>query len=79
MVTNLPPVFVGREGILYDLEAASRRSWKGAGSLVYGNPGETCVVQGAPGAGKSSIIVELTNRLQEKTGILRKPLLFPGL
>ena len=61
-----PPVFVGREDILQDIEATSRRSWKGPEALVHGNPGETRVVQGAPGAGKSSIIVELTNRLQEK-------------
>ncbi len=61
-----PPVFVGRKEILQDIEAASRRSWKGWEALAHGNPGETRVVQGAPGAGKSSIIVELTNRLQEK-------------
>ena len=61
-----PPVFVGRKEILQDIEATSRRSWKGSEALVHGNPGETRVVQGAPGAGKSSIIVELTNRLQEK-------------
>ncbi|MCY4186776.1 MAG: hypothetical protein OXC82_05400 [Rhodobacteraceae bacterium] len=61
-----PPVFVGREDILQDIEATAGRIWKGPESLVHGNPGETRVVQGAPGAGKSSIIVELTNRLQEK-------------
>ena len=63
-----PPVFVGRKEILQDIEATSRRSWKGWEALAHGNPGETRVVQGAPGAGKSSIIVELTNRLQEKIG-----------
>ncbi len=61
-----PPVFVGREDILQDIEATSRRSWKGMASPVHGNPGETRVVQGAPGAGKSSIIAELIKKLQDK-------------
>ena len=61
-----PPVFVGREDIFQDIEATSRRSWKGMESLVHGNPGDTRVVQGAPGSGKSSIIAELIKRLQDK-------------
>ena len=61
-----PPVFVARENILQDIEEASRRSWKGSAATSHGNPKATRVVQGAPGAGKSSIIAELIKRLQDK-------------
>ena len=59
-----PPVFVGRKEILQDIELASRRSWKGWEAMAHGNPGETRILQGAPGAGKSSIIAELKRRSQ---------------
>jgi len=61
-----PPVFVGREDILHDIETAGSRVWKGAGAEAHGNPKATRIVQGAPGSGKSSIIAELIKRLKEK-------------
>ncbi|MYF54764.1 hypothetical protein F4225_03135 [Candidatus Poribacteria bacterium] len=57
-----PPVFVGREDILRDIEATARRIRKEYIATGQGNPGETRIIQGAPGAGKSSVIAELRNR-----------------
>ena len=66
-----PPVFAGREDVLQDIETAGIRTWKGSAATSHGNPKATRVVQGAPGSGKSSIIAELTKRLQKKmvTGV----------
>ncbi|MCY4288113.1 MAG: 50S ribosome-binding GTPase [Aestuariivita sp.] len=51
-----PPVFVGRQSILNDvLTIAVQTSQERAGI-----PGNTTVIQGAPGAGKSSVLSELT-------------------
>ena len=57
-----PPVFVGREDILRDIEATARRIRKEYIATGQGNPGETRIIQGAPGAGKSSVIAELKYR-----------------
>ncbi|MYB35694.1 MAG: AAA family ATPase [Gammaproteobacteria bacterium] len=54
-----PPVFVGRGHILDDILAISKESWKpDAGSAAgdHGVQGNTRIVHGAPGAGKSSIL-----------------------
>ena len=53
-----PPVFVGREGVIADIEAAARRAWT-PGAARLGKPKATRVIQGAPGSGKSSILAEL--------------------
>ncbi len=57
-----PPVFVGRGDILHDIERAA------ASVFTHGKPGPhgkqkvTRIIQGAPGAGKSSILAELDRR-----------------
>ncbi len=60
--TNLaPPVFVGREDILSDIVSAADLGRETGQS----EPGLTRVIQGAPGAGKSSILEELKRRSEE--------------
>ncbi len=49
-----PSVFVGRDNILEDILSAARDS--------AGQPGMTRIVQGAPGAGKSSLLHEMQKR-----------------
>ncbi|MCY4463708.1 MAG: hypothetical protein OXC26_25435, partial [Albidovulum sp.] len=56
-----PPVFVGRTEAIADIEAAARRAWK-PGASNQGEPGATRILQGAPGAGKSSILAEMEFR-----------------
>ena len=69
-----PPVFVGRDGVLKDIEEAGATAWKGrsetiAGKQVqHGVAGMTRIVQGAPGAGKSSILAKLFSRSSERHG-----------
>ena len=56
-----PPVFAGRRGVIADIEetaATTFNRWREGRRF----PGLTRVVQGAPGAGKSSLLA----RLQEK-------------
>ncbi len=59
-----PPVFVGREDVPSDIRLAARQVWKGAGAwrMAHGAAKTTRVIQGAPGAGKSSILAELKSR-----------------
>ena len=54
-----PPVFVGREGVIGDIALAAGQAWKGTGSGRRGMAKATRIVQGAPGAGKSSILNEI--------------------
>ncbi len=54
-----PPVFVGRSEVLDDIALAAKRVWKGTGSEQYGGAKTTRIIQGAPGAGKSSIVNEI--------------------
>ncbi|MCY4304483.1 MAG: hypothetical protein OXC62_06855, partial [Aestuariivita sp.] len=50
-----PPVFVGRQDVLkHVLTKATRTSDRKSGI-----PGNTTVIQGAPGAGKSSVLSEI--------------------
>ena len=56
-----PPVFVGRRKVIADIASTARRAWR-AGATRHGEPGATRVIQGAPGAGKSSILAELESR-----------------
>jgi len=57
-----PPVFVGREEVLDDMRIAASQVWKGEGAEVHGASKATRVVQGAPGAGKSSALAEMLRR-----------------
>ena len=70
-----PPVFVGRENVLGDIEKAGRLAWKRRNPASYhpqptrhGAPKNTRIIQGAPGAGKSSILAELVKRSGERDG-----------
>ncbi|MCY4274651.1 MAG: ATP-binding protein [Gammaproteobacteria bacterium] len=57
-----PPVFVGRDDILDDILSISKRSWKPGAWFREGNhgiAGNTRIVHGAPGAGKSSVLRKL--------------------
>ncbi len=54
-----PPVFVGREAVLEDIALAAGQVWRGTGSGQRGMEKATRIVQGAPGAGKSSIVNEI--------------------
>ncbi len=54
-----PPVFVGRTEVLDDIALAAEQVWEGTGSGQQGAEKTTRIVQGAPGAGKSSIVNEI--------------------
>ncbi len=54
-----PPVFVGRNEVLDDIAKAARQVWKGTGTGQHGAGKTTRMIQGAPGAGKSSILEEM--------------------
>ena len=54
-----PPVFVGRDGVLDDIALAAWQVWEGTGGGMHGMEKATRIVQGAPGAGKSSILNEI--------------------
>ena len=58
-----PPVFVGRETVLGDILKT--------GTEQAGYPGKTRIVQGAPGAGKTSLIHEMQKRWTRRDGNLR--------
>ena len=66
-----PPVFVGREDVLEDIEAAGETVWDDDPN-AHGVPGMTRIVQGAPGAGKTSILAELARRSAERDGAPRQ-------
>jgi len=54
-----PPVFVGRNGVLEDIALAAEQVWRGTGAGRHGMEKATRIVQGAPGAGKSSVLNEM--------------------
>ena len=55
-----PPVFVGRQDVIDDIVGIARLAWRMERKSL---PANTRIVQGAPGAGKSSILAELEKRL----------------
>ncbi len=58
---HTPPVFVGRGAVIEDIEQAAGTTldiWREGGRF----PGPTRLVQGAPGAGKSSLLAHLEAR-----------------
>ncbi|MCY4302592.1 MAG: ATP-binding protein [Aestuariivita sp.] len=59
-----PPVFAGRDDILQHVLTKIQRT----GARKAGIPGNTTVIQGAPGAGKSSLLSELEIRAPEVGG-----------
>ncbi len=62
-----PPVFVGRADVFANILAAADRSWDGSGAGKHGQAGATQIIQGAPGAGKSTILGELARRAAART------------
>ena len=59
---SAPPVFMGRQEILDDIIQRADVGWQNHQS---GEPGNTLVIQGAPGAGKSSILAELEKNINK--------------
>ncbi|MCY4006272.1 MAG: ATP-binding protein [Rhodobacteraceae bacterium] len=59
-----PPVFVGRQAILKQALIKAKRT----GERKRGIPGNTTVITGAPGAGKSSVLGELGLRAAQTAG-----------
>ncbi len=57
-----PPVFIGRQDILDNLLSPAKLS----GRKGCGYAGNTRIIQGAPGAGKSSILSELARRANQQ-------------
>ncbi len=54
-----PLVFVGRSEVLDDLTLAAEQVWEFTDTDGYGMEKATRIIQGAPGAGKSSIVHEI--------------------
>ncbi|MYJ96012.1 MAG: hypothetical protein F4053_10630 [Proteobacteria bacterium] len=54
--SELPPVFVGREKIIHDIELISSYCWQRFKRKESGPHKNTRVLYGAPGAGKSATI-----------------------
>ncbi len=67
---TLPPVFVGRGDILQDILDIAHESWVIANHQL---PGATRILQGAPGAGKSSILAALQSRTQSSSSGASSP------
>ena len=59
---DYPPVFIGREDLLGEILTKSRRAMERVQAGKQVAPGHTVIIQGAPGAGKSSILHELVSR-----------------
>ncbi len=69
-----PLVFVGRAEVLDDIAKAARQVWKGSGANKHGAGKSTRIIQGAPGAGKSSIVHEIRHNPERlKTESVGKP------
>ena len=67
---RLPPAFVGREDVLADIVGTADRAWEERDS---GSRGETRIVQGAPGAGKTSVLLKLEEDLNSKVPLAEAP------
>ena len=63
-----PPVFVGREGALSDIETVTGNIWKSFGQHAQGPRKNARVLYGAPGSGKSSTLAHLESRWNGKQG-----------
>lgn len=67
-----PPVFVGRKNVLDDIETVGGLMSNNRTSGMHGVPGMTRIIQGAPGAGKSSVLAELAKRSVGRSDALRQ-------
>jgi len=54
-----PPVFVGRTDVIDDIALAADQVWKDNCAVAHGSAKTTRIIQGAPGAGKSSTLNEI--------------------
>ncbi len=69
-----PLVFVGRSEVLDDIALAAEQVWEGSGTDQHGAGKSTRIIQGAPGAGKSSILEEIKKNPERlKTESVDKP------
>ena len=59
---SAPPVFVGRQAMIHEIIERANEGWQ---NNQQGEPGQTRIVQGAPGAGKSSLIAELAKKINK--------------
>ncbi len=71
---EFPPVFVGREDIIAEVLTTSRRAFERGNA----QPKNTIVIQGAPGAGKTSILTELQNKATQEDSISRPVIVTPA-
>ena len=65
-----PPVFLGRDAVINDIERAARvvyAKWA-SGSIDRKDPGMTRLVQGPPGSGKTSLLRHLQQRWEGEPG-----------
>jgi len=62
-----PPVFVGRVKVLEDIVKTAGYAWMGNDAQRHGHGKDTRIIQGAPGAGKTSILAELKRREDPRT------------
>ena len=65
-----PPVFVGREDLIREILTKSRRALERVQAGRQVAPGHAIIIQGAPGAGKSSVLHELVSR-SDREGVSR--------
>ena len=72
---DAPPVFVGRQPVVNDIETTAGTAWE-VWREGEAFPGLTRVVQGAPGAGKSSLLAHLRRKWEaaRKSGDKTSPL-----
>ncbi|MXX88728.1 MAG: ATP-binding protein [Boseongicola sp. SB0677_bin_26] len=56
---DAPPYFAGRQEVLEDIEHAAGECWRAWQDSRRTTPGATRVIQGAPDAGKSSLLMHL--------------------
>ncbi len=56
---NVPPYFAGRANVLEDIAEAARECWRAWRNGKQATPGATRMILGAPGAGKSSLLMHL--------------------
>jgi len=55
-----PPVFVGRGELIAEIHRMARSVWSDSDAIAHGEAGAAMVLQGAPGAGKTSVVSQLS-------------------
>lgn len=71
---SFPPVFVGRKDIIDDILITSRRAFE-RGNAPAGN---TIIIQGAPGAGKTSVLTALQHQSEHENTQPRPVIVTPA-